>query len=365
MWLRDLVDRGESLALQATHALRLPGFLLVIALSFWETVYCLLSRLVASESCPEEKINRYVRAHRDQAGDERRVAVVTGANGGIGFETAKALGRAGFKTILACRNLKRGQQALQALRTETGLDTFEMMELDLSSFMSIDQFATEFRANHTKLHVLVCNAGVAFGHYDTTYDGLESQFGTNFVGHYALIGRLLDSLKSAGGARITIASSIAACMVRSLDYTRITDVWRFNRFVNYSTSKLALLTFSNALARRLQGSDVTVNAFHPGVVATGLYRNVLFSTLPGIHDLRSWMWLDQLSGSVTSIQLALAPELASKTGGFYAREQQTVMHPEAQDPVAQDRLCKFTDVLIATNTHAANLLDSINATAAK
>ncbi|KAJ2850912.1 hypothetical protein IWW36_001538 [Coemansia brasiliensis] len=361
MWLRKVVDGGEALALRVTHALRLPAMVLVVTLSFWESVYCLLQRFIASERCAEEKINAYVRAHRQHSGGQKRVAVVTGANGGIGFETAKALGRAGFTTVLACRNVKRAQQALQELQLATGLDTFEVMELDLASFMSIESFVAEFERAHEQLHVLVCNAGMAFGHYDTTYDGLEAQFGTNYVGHYVLVNRLLPALQRAGGARITFASSVAACMVRSLDLSRVTDVWRFNRFANYSTSKLALLVFANALARRLRGTDVTVNAFHPGLVATGLYRNVLLSTLPGIHELRSWLWLDQLSGSVTSVYLALAPELAGKSGGFYAREQLTVVPPAALDTAVQDRLCTFTDVLVATNTHAPSLLDSINA----
>ncbi|KAJ2362127.1 hypothetical protein H4S01_004935, partial [Coemansia sp. RSA 2610] len=276
MWLRNIVDGGETLALRTVHALRLPGILLVIALSFWETVYCLLYRFVRSETQAEARINEHVRNARSAySGSEKRVAIVTGANGGIGYETAKALGRAGFTTILACRNLKRAQLAQQQLRESTGLDTFRVIELDLASFMSVQRFAAEFRKTYTRLDVLVCNAGVAFGHYDTTYDGLEAQFGTNFVGHYVLVAQLLDTLKATQGARITVASSVAACMVHGLDYSRITDVWRFSRFVNYSTSKLALLVFANKLARQLRDCDVTVNAFHPGLVATGLYRNVL------------------------------------------------------------------------------------------
>ncbi|KAI8321115.1 NAD(P)-binding protein, partial [Martensiomyces pterosporus] len=277
----------------------------------------------------------------------RRVAIVTGANGGIGFETAKAVARAGYTTILACRNLKRGQQALKQLQMATGLfDSFSMMELDLASFQSIDRFVDEFKRDHDRLHLLVCNAGVAFNHYDTTYDGLESQFGTNFVGHYKLISQLLDVMKQSGSARITIASSIAACMVRCLDYTRVTHVWRFNRFINYSTSKLALLVYSNALARRLEGTQVTVNAFHPGLVATGIYRYVAFSTLPGIHDFRNWLWHDQVKGSVTSVYLALGADVQGKTGGYYAREQEAVMHPDALSVEEQERLVKFTEVLI-------------------
>ncbi|KAI9500070.1 hypothetical protein BX070DRAFT_196371 [Coemansia spiralis] len=326
-------------------------------LGFWETVYCVLHRFIPSESNSAEKTNTYIRQHRDQNPGEK-VAIVTGANGGIGLETARALGRAGFTTILACRNLKRGQRALTELEESTGLKCFVLMEVDLASFMSIEQFAKEFEASYSELHLLVCNAGVAFSHYDTTYDGLESQFGTNFVGHYVLINRLVRMMKPGG--RITVASSVAACMVREIDYTRVTDVWRFDRFANYSTSKLALLAYSNALARRLEPQGITVNAFHPGLVATSLYRNVLFSMLPGIHEFRSWLWLDQKVGSVTSIYLALSPEMEGRSGGYYAREQPAAMHPCATKTEVQERLCQFTEVLVKTNTHAQQLLESIN-----
>ncbi|KAJ2397277.1 Retinol dehydrogenase 13, partial [Coemansia sp. RSA 2559] len=236
--------------------------------------------------------------------------------------------------------------------------------LDLASFISIETFAKEFEKTHGKLHLLVCNAGMAFNHYDTTYDGLESQFGTNFVGHYVLVNRLLRTMKQSGGARITVAASIAASMVREIDYSRVTDVWRFDRFANYATSKLALLVFSSALARRLEGTGITVNAFHPGVVATSLYRNVLFTMLPGIDGLlRHWLWLDEKVGSVTSIYLALSSDLEGKSGGYYARELPAIAHPDASDVAVQERLCQFTDILIASNTHSPTLLESINSSA--
>ncbi|KAJ2416175.1 hypothetical protein H4218_001407 [Coemansia sp. IMI 209128] len=366
-WLRDFINYLEATGLWIHHGLRLPGIFIVTVLSICEWVYCVLHQLLDSDVCAETQINKHIREHclhNEHAkgpNKPKRVAIVTGANGGLGYETAMAIGRAGYTTILACRDLKRGQQALYQLEKETGLhDTFKLIELDLASFLSIDRFVTEFKEQHQQLHLLVCNAGMAFNHYDTTYDGLESQFGTNFVGHYMLIDRLLDTMKKSGSARITIASSIAACMVRSIDYTRVTDVWRFNRLINYSTSKLALLVYSHALARKLQGSGVTVNAFHPGLVITGLYRNISFLSLPGIHDLTHWMWLKQRAGSVTSVYLALSPDLEGKTGGYYARELPAAIHPDALKVEVQDRLCKFTDVLIATNTHAPNVLDSIN-----
>ncbi|KAJ1940195.1 Retinol dehydrogenase 14, partial [Linderina pennispora] len=217
-----------------------------------------------------------------------------------------------------------------------------------------------FSGKYQQLHVLCCNAGVAFNQFDTTYDGIESQFGTNYVGHFVLIDQLLPIMKQSGPARITIASSIAACMVRTLDYKRVTDIWRYDRFINYSTSKLALMMLSATLARRLKDSQVTVNAFHPSLTATGLYRHVLFSTLPGIHQFRTWLWLNQVNGSVTSVYLALSDRLEGKTGGYYAREQPTVVHPDALSVEKQDRLWKFTEVLVAANTHEPTVLSSIN-----
>ncbi|KAI7820759.1 hypothetical protein BX661DRAFT_188946 [Kickxella alabastrina] len=341
MWLRDLINFSEKIALIVHHALPFPGFLIVIFLSWYETVYCLAHRLFPSETRAEETINQYIREHRLYDEQPKKPP-----KQGIGFETARAIGLAGYTTILACRNLKRGQQAQRELQDATGLDSFVVMELDLSSFMSIERFAKQFMDEYSQLHLLVCNAGMAFSHYDTTYDGLESQFGTNYV----------DMMKRSGGARITIASSISACMIRHIDYSRVTDVWRFDRLINYSTSKLALMVYSNALARQLKDTDVTVNAFHPGF----LYRNVAFSMLPGIHEFRNWLWLDQKKGSVTSIYLALSPELSGKSSGYYARQQPAVMHPDACNIKVQDRLCQFTEVLIATNTHSQSVLDSIN-----
>ncbi|KAJ1721901.1 hypothetical protein LPJ53_003621 [Coemansia erecta] len=365
--LRDLTDAYERAGIWLYRALWLPGVLLAIHLSLCESFYCLVQRFFPSENKADQQINTYIRQYRQNISQQGskvqsipRVAIVTGANGDIGLETARAIGRAGFTTILACRNLKRGQRALRELQDTTGLNTFVLMELDLSSFMSIERFVNDFLKAHTQLNLLVCNAGTAFSHYDTTYDGLESQFGTNYVGHYMLINRLLPLMKQSLSPRITIASSIAACMVNQIDYSRVTDVWRFNRFINYSTSKLALLTYSNALARQLRNTSITVNAFHPGLVQTSLYRNMAFSMLPGIHEFRNWLWLDQKKGSVTSIYLALSTDLEGKSGGYYAREQPTAVHPDSVLVDVQDRLCKFTEVLVASNTHAPSLLDSIN-----
>ncbi|KAJ2738631.1 hypothetical protein H4R23_001012 [Coemansia sp. Cherry 401B] len=242
----------------------------------------------------------------------------------------------------------------------TGLNMFQVIKLDLSSFMLVQQFVAKFCKMYMQLNVLACNAGVAFGHCDMTYDRLEVQFSINFVGHYMLVAQLLDTLKATQGVHITVALSVATCMVHGLDYSWTTNVWCFSCFVNYSTGKLALLMFANKLAWQLCNCIITVNVFHPGLVAMGLYHNVLVSMLLGIHAFRQWLWLGQVDGAVTAVYLALAPELASKTSGYYACEQPAVMHTNAPNMAAQDQLCTFTNVLVKTNTHVPNVLDSIN-----
>ncbi|PIA17754.1 NAD(P)-binding protein, partial [Coemansia reversa NRRL 1564] len=275
--------------------------------------------------------------------------IVTGANGGIGFEIAKSLGRAGFTTILACRNSKRAHQAQHQLKELTGHDGYVAMELDLASFRSINQFVMEIKRLYKNINLLVCNAGVAFTHYDTTFDGLESQFGTNYVGHYLLVQKLIPLLKATysnhgTNSRVIFASSITAGMVRNIEYNCITDVWRFSRFGNYATSKLALIMFSNKMARTFK-SGINFNTFHPGLVSTALYRHV--SALPGVDALRNWLWLDQKTGATTAVFLALAPELDNMTGCYFAREQQTTMPLIANNSAAQDYLQEFTEKLIS------------------
>ncbi|KAJ2367303.1 hypothetical protein H4S02_001809 [Coemansia sp. RSA 2611] len=324
-------------------------------------MYCLLYQFVHSKMQVEAQINKHMcNVHLVYSGSKKHMAIVMGTNSGIGYKMAKALGCTRSMMILACHNLKHAQLARQQLHKSTRLDTFQVMELDLASFMSVQQFVAEFCKMYTQLNVLVCNAGVAFGHYDMMYDGFKAQFSTNFVGHYMLVAQLLDTLKATQGVHITVALSVATCMVHRLSYSWITDMWCFSCFVNYSTSKLALLMFANKLAWQLHNYDISVNVFHPGLVAMGLYHNVLVPMLPGIHAFRQWLWLGQVDGAVTAVYLALAPELASKTSGYYACEQPAVMHTNAPNMAAQDQLCTFTNVLVKTNTHVPNVLDSIN-----
>ncbi|KAJ2784523.1 hypothetical protein H4R18_001063 [Coemansia javaensis] len=300
------------------------------------------------------RIDRLVlesRRHAEESGapNEGKLAIVTGANSGIGFETAKAIGRAGYTTILACRNPVLGEEAVARLERQTGLTgRFKFMQLDLASIESVDKFVAAICAREGPVDLLVNNAGVMMCPYALTADGIEMQFGTNHVGHFVLTMGLLDKLKQApGGARIVVVSSIAASLQRKIDYAMIEKKQCYSRVENYGMVKLANVLFTTALARRLQGTGVTVNALHPGTVATNLMRHVGGSTW--LLGMGQKIVLDNVvTGSLTSVYLALSPDVASESGHFYARAMRRDMHPEGYSIEAQDELWDYTENLVAS-----------------
>ncbi|KAJ2850675.1 hypothetical protein IWW36_001719 [Coemansia brasiliensis] len=339
----------------AKRTLRLPpvmqycGFPIIWAGDF---IFGMLNKIDVSLPSSRSRIDRIIRDAQQQAScnqvpNEQKLAIVTGANSGIGYETAKALGRAGYRTILACRNPQLGAEAIQKLERQTGLlDRFEFKQLDLASFSSIDEFVKDILSRGSSIDILVNNAGVMACPLSKTTENIEMQFGTNHVGHFILTMGLLEQLKKAqDGARILIVSSIASFLQSEIDYTRIEQDARYHHWRNYGISKLANLLFTTALARKLQGSGITVNALHPGTVFTPLHRHVSSSSL-GIMAQRVVLD-DVFTGALTSIYLALSPEVQGQSGLFYARGVLRDMHPNAMDQEAQDKLWEYTENLIA------------------
>ena len=201
-----------------------------------------------------------------------KVAVVTGASSGIGFETAKELARKGAETVLACRSEERGQRALDAIQTEIPEANAELMLLDLASLASVERFATEFGERYCRLDVLANNAAVMGGPYTETEDGFERQVGTNHLGHFALTGRLIDPLLATPGARVVNVSSLAHRRARldldDLFYERD----GYGGWSAYFRTKLLNLLFTYELQRRFEGAGVEAHslAAHPGFSATHL-----------------------------------------------------------------------------------------------
>jgi NAD(P)-dependent dehydrogenase (short-subunit alcohol dehydrogenase family) len=205
----------------------------------------------------------------DQTG---RIAVVTGANSGLGLVTARELARKGALVVLACRNLEKGRAALADVERAASGPKPELEELDLASLSSVRSFAERFRANHEHLDLLINNAGVMAPPRRLTADGFELQFGTNHLGHFALTQLLLPRMEGREDARVVTTSSNAHKTVRGIAFDNLNGDRRYFRWNAYGQSKLANLLFALELDRRLraQGSTVKSLAAHPGYAATNL-----------------------------------------------------------------------------------------------
>jgi len=202
-----------------------------------------------------------------------KVAVVTGANSGIGFETAKALAEKGATVVMACRNLTKANTAADAIRRDVPEADLEIIRIDLADLASVHAFAEDFQARHDRLDLLVNNAGVMVPPYTTTTDGFELQFGANHLGHFALTGLLLETLTSTPGARVVNVSS-GAHRFGAINFDDLNWEQGYNPMRAYSQSKLANLLFTLELNHRLAelGTDTIATAAHPGWTLTGLQR---------------------------------------------------------------------------------------------
>jgi len=208
----------------------------------------------------------------DQTG---RIAVVTGANTGLGLETAKALAAHGASVVLAVRNLDKGKQAAVTITTASPGADVTVQRLDLSSLDSVRDAAAELRAGHDRIDLLINNAGVMYTPRSTTADGFELQFGTNHLGHFALTGLLLDRLLAADGSRVVTVSSVGHRIRARIDFDDLAFQHHYSRVAAYGRSKLANLLFTYDLQRRLAeaGATTIAVAAHPGGSNTELVRN--------------------------------------------------------------------------------------------
>ncbi len=265
----------------------------------------------------------------DQTG---RVAIVTGANTGIGFETARGLAQKGATVVLACRNREKGEAALRRIPSATA--TLE--ELDLSDLDSVAAFAERFTAIHQRLDLLINNAGVMVPPLSRTRQGHELQFGTNHLGHFALTARLLPLLDKTPGSRVVVVSSkaqnLGAIAFDDLDWEKRS----YQPWSAYGQSKLANMMFALELQRRLTaaGSQVRVTAAHPGLTATDLGRTSLLTRL-----FVPLLGMKPPQGALPTLRAAVDPAAAGGSywgpSGFMEMSGDPV--PAKLSPAAQDR----------------------------
>jgi retinol dehydrogenase-12 len=241
-----------------------------------------------------------------------RTFLITGANTGIGKETARALAARGGGVIFACRS-ENGRRAVDEIAAQTGNHELELLALDLGDLASVRACADAFLARDEPLHVLINNAGVAGGRGMTT-SGFERAFGTNHVGPFLLTSLLLDRLRESSPARIVNVASGAHFGATGIDFDAVrTPTRTVSGMREYSVSKLANVLHAQELARRLDGTGVTSYSLHPGVIASDIWRRVPWP-VRGLMKLR----MDSPEhGARTSLYCATAPELAGESGRYY------------------------------------------------
>jgi retinol dehydrogenase-14 len=274
--------------------------------------------------------------HDDNGSMAGRVCVVTGATSGIGLETARALAGLGATLLGVGRSPEKAAAVAERLRTESGNPAVEFLVADLSLQAQVRRLAGELVERQPRLHVLVNNAGGFFMRRRLSADGIELTWALNFLSPFLLTNLLLEALQAGAPARIVNVSSDIHQRAR-LDWADLEMTRGYSGQGAYGRSKLALLLFTYELARRLDGTGVTVNAVHPGFVATNIGM-----------DEGWWMKLAKPlikvlaqspeEGARTSIYLAASPEVEGVTGGYFAKKQPIASSAASYDEADAGRL---------------------------
>lgn len=274
-----------------------------------------------------------------------RICVVTGANAGIGKATAMTLAKDHtWHLILVCRSESRGQEAQQDIIKETGNPHVTLMLCDLSSQASIRQFAEAFRQKYDRIDVLVNNAGALFQQRTESVDGLEMTFALNHLGYFMPTLLLLDLIKAGEQPRIVNVSSGAHEGARDgLDFADLQFQSRsYSAFGAYAASKLANIYFTTELARRLAGTGVTVNALHPGFVASNFGKNNNWLMRFAMTYIAPLLGRSTDKGAETVIYLARSPEVEGVTGNYFSDKKAVPTSGVAQDPQAAQKLWQIS-----------------------
>lgn len=262
-----------------------------------------------------------------------KVALVTGANTGIGRITARELARRGAHVVITCRDTNKAQAVLAGIRGLPISGKVDFLPLELGSFESIRQCARAFLGMGLPLHILVNNAGLA-GAKGLTQEGFELSFGVNHVGTFLLTQLLTEHLKASAPSRIVTVASRAHLRAKGIDWNAVRQPAKtLTGLPEYSVSKLANVLFSAELARRLLGTGVNTYALHPGVVATDVWRSVPWP----LNSLMKLGMITPEEGALTSLHCATSPDVASESGLYYNRCATAQVSMVAQD-VALARL---------------------------
>lgn len=273
-----------------------------------------------------------------------KVCLVTGSSSGIGKVTARELARLGATVVMVCRNRAKGEAAQAEIEAATGNERVDLILADLSSLADVRRVAAEFKERYTQLHVLIHNAGGVSSVRKVTPDGLEMTFVTNYLAPFLLTELLLDVLRASAPARIVNVSS-AAHQGGKIDFDDLQGEKKYSMWKAYSQAKLALILFTYELARQLEGSGVTVNALHPGVIASnfdqGLGKFYRFG-----WKLAAPFMTSVERGAQTTLYLATSPEVEGVSGKYFANCKEARSSKLSYDEAVRQRLWKVSEELV-------------------
>jgi len=266
-----------------------------------------------------------------------KICLVTGANSGVGKATALGLARMGATVVMVCRNQAKGEEAQKEVQAQSGNSDVHLLLADLSSQQSIRKLVAQFQQQFSQLHVLINNAGTTLLSRRETVDGLEKTFAVNYLAPFLLTNLLLDTLKASAPARIVNVSSDS----HEAGYINMDDLQSKNDYSFmkvYGQSKLALVLFTYELARRLEGTGVTVNALHPGFVATNIGQSDVGPFARVIAKAMMLFGTSPEKGAATSLYLASSPDVANVTGKYFEKSKLHPSAPISHDEALQHRL---------------------------
>ncbi|MFX0039255.1 MAG: SDR family oxidoreductase [Promethearchaeota archaeon] len=270
---------------------------------------------------------------------EGKICLITGANSGIGKETAKALAKMNATVVMLCINKERGEKAQKQIINQTGNKNVDLILCDLSSPVSIRKFVSEFKNKYQNLHVLINNAGVMLKKRTLSVDGFDVNFAVHLFGPFLLTNLLLDLLKRSAPSRIINVAS-AAHKRAKIDFEDLQSKSnKYSLFRVYGISKLGTVLFTYELSRKLEGTGVTANAVHPGLVNTNLGRDQ--------SKFSQWFarkfFKSPEEGAETSIYLASSPEVEGITGKYFIDKEPRLSSEESYNEEYAKRLWEICE----------------------
>ena len=277
--------------------------------------------------------------------------MVTGATSGIGAVTARALAQKGARVIIVARNVNRCENTVAEIIQTTGNHAVEYMLADLSSQNEIHNLVRVYQDKYERLDVLVNNAGGFFMSRLESIDGIEMTFALNHLNYFLLTNLLIETIKASAPARIVNVSS-AAHQNASIDFDDLQDKHNYSGWQAYGQSKLANILFTYELARRLEGTGVTVNALHPGFVATNFGANNAGFLGTLVRRFMNLFSIDVETGAQTSIYLAASAEVEGVTGKYFVKQQAVASSEISYDQTTAKRLWEISEEMTGVRESA-------------